>query len=133
MLILDSITKFILSFLDSICTIYISSYSMENINQLFIYANLYMVFRATDSNLSLSLLSSRWLPSPPSQLPPFLTPTSASSSPYSTYIMAHEQSKSPSLLILLQVSPSSTYPIKTFSNSHQQTTYLGSFRLKLSS
>ena len=41
-------------------------------------------------------------------------------------------SKSPSLLILLHLSPSSTYPIKTLSNSHQQTTSSGSFRLKLS-
>ena len=41
-------------------------------------------------------------------------------------------SKSLFLLILLHLSPSSTYPMKTLSNSHQQTTSPGSFKLKLS-
>ena len=42
---LDLVIIFILSFLDSICTIYISSYSMENINQLFVYVNLYIYYQ----------------------------------------------------------------------------------------
>ena len=41
-------------------------------------------------------------------------------------------SKSPSFLIMFHLSPSSTYLIKTLSNSHQQTTSLKNFKLKLS-
>ena len=128
---IDLVTRFILSFLNLISTIYISSYSMENINH-YSFMSLSTWYQSNDPNISLSLLSNRRFPSPHSRIPLFLTPTSASSSPCSTYIMAQEQQKITVLLIMLHLSLSSTYPIKTLSNSHQQTTSPRSFRLKLS-
>ena len=94
---LDLVTKFILSFLDSICTIYISSYSMKNYQSIIHLCQSLHGIRTTIQTspflFSLVVDSPALLLGfhPSSWLPPFLTPTSASSSPYSTYIMAQEQ------------------------------------------
>ena len=130
---LDLVTRFILSFLDSICTIYISSYSMKNYQSIIHLCQSLHGIRATiqTSPFLFSLVvdspplllgfhpSSHPLPPP---LPPIL-PTS----------WLKNNTKSPSLLTLLYLLPSSTYPIKTLLNSNQQTTSPRSFKLKLSS
>ena len=90
-------------------------------------------YENNDPNLSLFLLSSH-------RLPPLLLGFHFSSHPLPPHLppilpisWLTNNNKSPSLLILLHLSPSSTYPIKTLSNSHQQTTFPRSFILKLSS
>ena len=50
-----------------------------------------------------------------------------------SWLKNNNKSLFPILLILLHLSPSSIYLIKILLNSHQQTIYHGSFRLKLSS
>ena len=130
---LDLVTIFILGILDSFCTIYISSYSMRtNINYPFmiILQGIKVTIRISPFSLVVSfpppLFSFRR--SSPLLLPPLPLILLAS-------WLKNNNNKSvfPTLLILLHLSPSSIYLIKTLSNSHQQTIYHGSFRLKLSS
>ena len=129
---LNLVTIFILGILDSFCTIYISSYSMRtNINYPFmiILQGIKATIRISPFSLVVSfpppLFSFRR--SSPLLLPPLPLILLAS------WLKNNNKSVFLTLLILLHLSPSSIYLIKTLSNSHQQTIYHGSFRLKLSS
>ena len=130
---LDLVTRFILSFLDSICTIYISSYSMKTYQSIIHLCQSLHGIRAT-------IQTSPFLFSLVVDSPPLLLGFHPSSHPLPPPIphilptsWLKNNTKSPSLMTLFYLSPSSTYPIKTLSNSHQQTTSPRSFRLKLSS
>ena len=59
---LDLVTKFILSFLDLICTIYISSYSMKKIDHYSIHVNLYKRLELESQSLLATLLKARYFP-----------------------------------------------------------------------